>query len=707
MVLSQLRDYLGEKLAHLRRDWKIFQQSGEDPRSALQVHDDTDLARLEHGIARSLTNPQIYEQYKSEASTIEHILSDKNAHKGFPAEFYLPRDLTSLPDNRIPPSGIIALPFEFMKSQIVEASDSVPETGFTMDPRIERILRHRYPQYLPYVRKYVRPLGTTDATVNDFFKSQTPSDPVPPERKSRILDLVINFLAVTPYLPIHFIDTQYDGTPMHTGTGYFNRHSFQMNAHAAFSAPKLYEKRTTSKGYYINAFLELARRIIHNVKSTGLPFPTTVPDSAASLRNFFLKRPTMLFTRNHISDRDGKLKQRPVYAVDDLFLRIESMLTFPAHVLARKIECCIMYGFETIRGSNVMIDKIASHFNSFFTIDWSGFDQRLPRIITDIFWSDFLERIIICSHGYAPTFDYPSYPDLTPEKMFSRLDNLLWFIHTWYNNMVFITADGFSYARTSAGVPSGLLNTQYLDSFGNLFLIFDGLIEFGCSDAEIYQIYLLIMGDDNSAFTLWSIAKLESFLTFFENYALRRYGMVLSKTKSVITVIRGKIETLGYQCNYGRPKRPLGKLVAQLCYPERGPRPKYTSARAVGMAYAACGMDTTFHSLCRDIYYEFLDDAADPNEDWYFQHVQTYLPGFLRVDETLKSQINLSQFPSMETVLAHIKRWQGPLSYYPKWNRAHFINDPDVIPPSAQTMAQFRAENQIPRREIPVLWHQA
>jgi hypothetical protein len=412
----------------------------------------------------------------------------------------------------------------------------------------------------------------------------------------------------------------------------------------------------------------------------------------------------MLFTRNHISDRDGNLKQRPVYAVDDLFIRLESMVTFPAHVQARKISCCIMYGYETIRGANAQLDKIAQSFKSFFTIDWSGFDQRLPRVITDIFWTDFLERLLVISHGYAPTFDYPTYPDLTPDKMFHRLDGILHFIHTWYNNMVFITADGYPYARTTAGVPSGLLNTQFLDSFGNLFLLIDGLIEFGCTPEEILQITLFIMGDDNSAFTLWPISRLEEFISFFESYALRRFGMVLSKTKSIITVMRNKIETLSYRCNFGHPTRPLGKLVAQLCYPERGPRRKYTSARAIGLAYAACGMDSTFHSLCRDIYYEFLDDAVSPEDPMVFHHVQDYLPGFLRIDESVRSQINLSVFPSLQTVYRHVSRWQGPLSYYPKWDRAHFINDPDVIPPSFETMAEYRQRHSLPRRDIPNLW---
>lgn len=92
--------------------------------------------------------------------------------------------------------------------------------------------------------------------------------------------------------------------------------------------------------------------------------------------------PTIMYTRNHISKRTGPLKQRPVYAVDDLFLTIETMLTFPLLVQARHHDSCIMYGLEAIRKSNVYLDLIVQKYKSFFTIDWSSFDQTVPRCIT-------------------------------------------------------------------------------------------------------------------------------------------------------------------------------------------------------------------------------------------------------------------------------------------------------------------------------------
>jgi len=410
----------------------------------------------------------------------------------------------------------------------------------------------------------------------------------------------------------------------------------------------------------------------------------------------------MLFTRNHISDKDGNLKQRPVYAVDDLFILIEAMLTFPLLVMARDPECAIMYGLETIRGAMHYIDQLARSFTSFFTIDWSQYDQHLPRCITDSYYDDFLPRLIVISHGYQPTYEYPTYPDLNEHDMYDKMNNLISFLHLWYNNMTFVTADGYGYRRKHAGVPSGMYNTQYLDSFGNIFLIVDGLIEFGCSDQEIDDILLFVMGDDNSAMTNWLLSRLQLFLSFLEKYAFERYNMILSKSKSVITALRNRIEMLSYQCNFGRPLRPIGKLVAQLCYPERGLFYKYMSYRAIGVAYAAAGVDHTFHQFCRDIYLMFLPFAADQSE-FTFTRASSHLPGYLKAFDDVTAIINFSKFPTIWDVRHVYDHYHGPLTYAPKWNFAHFINAPHIIPPSAKTMYEYRLEHNLTHSDTPML----
>jgi len=705
MVYSIVRDYLAEKLERIRHEWKIFQQTGEDPKTALETTLDSDLKRYYDRFRPKFRPEDKNIFYQQQHDQIVEALEQKSGLQHFPAEFRLPLNLEDVPPDRIPPSGIDLLPWKYKSMRIVTATDEVPESGFQPHPKIQYLIDNLYPKYQQYISKYCRPLGTTDATVSDFFKPQVPSQPIPKDRSDRIISLVIRKLNVTPFLPIHFVDTQYDKRPLATGTGYHNRRDFEINAHARFSRPEEYAMKPTSKGFYINAFLQSWRTLVHRIKEYGVPFNPFQSDIPLleQLSDFILDYPTMLFTRNHISDRDGNLKQRPVYAVDDGFLTLESMVTFPMHVLARKLDCCIMYGLETFRGSNQYLDRIAMSYRSFFTIDWSGFDQRVPRVITDLFWTDFLEQLIVINHGYQPTYEYPTYPDLDEHKLFERITNILHFLHTWYNNMVFITADGYAYVRRHAGVISGMLNTQYIDSFANIYIIIDGLIEFGSSDEEIDELLLFVMGDDNSGFTYWSIIKLELFISFLEDYALRRYGMVLSKTKSIVTTLRNRIQTLSYECNFGMPTRPLGKLVAQLCYPEHGPIPKYMSARAIGIAYAACGMDATFHRFCRDVYYTFLDDAA-PLDELTMQNILRFLPGQFKLADSYFEEINLEVFPTLQQVRDKVRTWRGPLTFYPKWNRAHFIHDPDVVPPFSKTVLEYRRDNKIARRQIPTLF---
>jgi len=182
------------------------------------------------------------------------------------------------------------------------------------------------------------------------------------------------------------------------------------------------------------------------------------------------------------------------------------------------------------------------------------------------------------------------------------MDNLLHFLHLWYNNMTYLSVDGYAYRRTYCGVPSGLYNTQYLDSFGNLYLLIDAMIEFGLSDSEIKSFVIFVLGDDNTCFLPLDISIVYKFITFLEQYALTRYNMTLSITKSLLTTLRSKIETLGYSCNHGHPKRDIGKLVAQLCYPEHKLREHTMSARAIGLAYASAGICPKFHSFCQDVY---------------------------------------------------------------------------------------------------------
>jgi len=701
MPFNNVRNYFHEKLVRIKNEWKLFQQSSSDPETTQHATSDSDIKRHYHGARSKLTEAQQLAALEATYNRQKDTFINRDTQRNEAFEFFSYSPPKPVPFERSPSPGIHSVPYRYHKGQTVTTTDTLPETGFRIHHLLQHLITHKYPMYQKHIDTYCRPLGTTDATFSDFNREQVPSAPIPEDRKQAILRHCHRFLATKPYLPVHFVDTQYAKLPLSTGTGYYNRHHYKTKAHAHYSRPSEYADKPTSKGYYINAFLENSRTIVHTIKQTGVPFtndpssPYDADDLAHHLNKFINEHPTVLYTRNHISDRNGILKQRPVYAADDLFLLIEVMLTFPLLVQARKPQCCIMYGLETIRGANHYLDHVAKSYRSYFSIDWSQFDQRLPRVVTDIFYTDFLRSLIVINQGYQPTYEYPTYPDLDETKLFNRMDNLLTFLHLWFNNMTYLSSDGYAYRRTHAGVPSGIFNTQYLDSFGNIFIIVDALYEFGTTDDEIEAFLLFIMGDDNCAFTHWSIVRLDNFVTFLEGYALRRYNMVLSKTKSIVTSLRHKIETLGYTCNFGTPTRPLGKLIAQLCYPEHGPTDKYMSARAIGIAYAAAAMDLTFHNFCRDVYYTFLPFASPVNEDT-MANVIKFLPGQFKMLDSWTELLQFDHFPSFYEVQATYASYKGPLSFAPKWNHAHFKFDPDTTLPGSKTMLEYQLENGLP-----------
>jgi hypothetical protein len=694
MVFQQIRDYYFELQRIIPTEWKHFQRVDYHPPESTDSPEAYDLRRLLHTY-RSPSNPAATEEYRHNYLQVTKGLSERDILKGEPFEFFEPADLTRFPESRIPAPGILQLPIRMHPDQVITSTDLLPETGFTIHPLIDYLITAKYPEYRSIINRLCRPLGTTDATFNDFNKEQVETPPVPKELNDAIIPLIRIIIGAQPYQPLHYVDVLYAKLPLSTGASYFYRHSYDMRTHAAYSCPKDYSHKPSSKGYFYNAYNEFSRTVVHRIKTYGLPFSPedlTKTEIDDKLRNFFISHATMLFTRNHISDRDGNLKQRPVYAMDTLFIHLECMITFPLHIHARSMKSCIMYSLETIRGGCRYMDNIASQYNSFLCIDWSSYDQRMPYHIIETFFTLFIPSLIVINHAYQPTVEYPTYPDLSSTDMANRIFNILCFIRLWYFNCVYVTADGYAYIRTLAGVASGMFNTQYLDSYCNLYLLIHALFHFGCTPEEIMEISFFIMGDDNVLLTLWEAKRLYAFMLFLEKHALERFNMVLSTKKSIFTTLRSKIEMLGYTCTYGNATRNSDKLIAQLCFPERGPRDKFMSARAIGIAYASAGNDLKLYNFCRDVYHTFLP-YADTSEEVMRGNLARYLPGMFRVLDDPTEFLNVERFPTIDEIRIRYRRWSGPLDPTTRWNIAHFIELPGESLTDIQTLEDYMSAN--------------
>lgn len=594
-------------------------------------------------------------------------------------------DVTRLPRCRIPTDGIKIVPLKYHRQKVDRIPDEDDNVGDETHPDIHDTIHRKYPKFIPALTNWCRPHATTEAVFRDFNRAQFPVKEVDPQRLQTIMELILWALDVKPYPVLTFNDVLFAKLPLNTGTGYYHKRSYAATSHAKYSSPDEYKDLTLSKGHFINYHYPLFHSHVHSIKRHGLPFridkqPTTREEwkkISIRLQYYFNCRPTNLYTRLHISKRakDEPKKARPVYGVDDGFLHLEAMYTLPLIVQARKMSCAIMHSLETLRGSNHYLDQVAQDYKSYLTIDYSRFDQTAPRVITNKYFTEFLPRLIFINGPTQRTIAYPEGKGLLKESYFYRTVNCLQFLHLWYNNMVFLNADGYAYKRTCAGVPSGLLNTQELDSFVNLFVVFDSLLEYGLDSETIKTFRFFVMGDDNSIFTPLDIYELNKIFKFIIHYVNERWNMTINGDKCIITDNRQYIETLSYQCNFGRPKKNIIKLCAQLCYPEHGIVEKYMSSRAIGLAYASCGQDKTFYNLCRDVYDLFKDKAEYDDKIKY--KMTKYLPGTIKLLETKDEVLNFEKFPTYEEVCKRVDQWEGELPYKHKWDESYFLDPPN------------------------------
>lgn len=272
--------------------------------------------------------------------------------------------------------------------------------------------------------------------------------------------------------------------------------------------------------------------------------------------------------------------------------------------------------------------------------------------------------------------------------------------------MTYLSFDGFAFVRSHGGVPSGLLNTQFLDSFGNMYIIIDCLLEFGFTTQECYQMLFCVMGDDNLIFLTQNFNRVCLFMSFLEEYSASRHGMALSILKSVYTNLRSKITFLSYDNNYGLPTRPIGKLVAQLAFPERpipAEREWIHAARALGLAYAACGQDAHFHLLCKMVYDSFRPSTPVPTHHLMktFKKWKYQLPEF----DVESLEYTFPNFPTYREIVDNLRHYHGSFSSQDKWNFSVFNVPPNDNLTDYVTLKQYVSRNPEMSATFDEFWH--
>ncbi|AAL79540.1 putative RNA dependent RNA polymerase [Heterobasidion partitivirus P] len=684
---------------------------------------------------------QPHEKYRELLETYRLSSTDGNlkAIQDFVSEYdfqyFMPTGIETLPDNRVPAPGIRALPqFRFHPVAALNRFRSIPRTGFNALWTIVNLLATSFMSYVYVISDYCRPAGNIDAIFENFNQAVSPVKDVTSQRLNEIMILIFHFLPIVPHPPVNFPDLRFYKWSLVTSADYHAHHSSDMQNESTRYWTHLrdtsqledrfdYSKNPRSKGFFFNSLLLRCRRIVHNIKYTGWPIPHDPSESKTSFLQrmlyWTLMNPTVMYVRSQIS-KITKLKVRPVYNAPMLFLMLEAMLTLGLMAQCRKPDNCILWSYETIRGGMHELHRISTEFNVFMGFDYSRFDQLAPFTIIYHFWATFIPMIIRVDRGYQQstiyTKDQYAYDF---EKKYDNLDksepkfqefakksnnlfpkhvvafsfvifNILSFIWWWYVFMVFITPDGYGYVRLLAGVPSGIFMTQILDSFVNLFIFVDALLEFGFSIDQIKCFRLFIQGDDNLVFYLGDLTRIFDFYEWYPEYALDRWHMIVSPDKSWITRLRTKIEVLGYTNANGMPHRDVSKLIATLAYPERTILDKnrypILMSRAIGIAYANAGHDHAVHQLC---YHAYLDARKKSNLSASelkeiiipYQKLGFYEIFSVNIEELFPTLVrNLDRFPTFYEIRDNLSKWHGPHDIYPMWP-LQFTDRPDFINP--------------------------
>jgi len=235
--------------------------------------------------------------------------------------------------------------------------------------------------------------------------------------------------------------------------------------------------------------------------------------------------------------------------------------------------------------------------STFVTVDWSGFDLRslFSLIRKHVFpaWRTYFDF----HNGYYPTKFYKSSP--TNPEFIQRL----W---DWTNEAVFQMPfrmmDGSTFLRLFRGIPSGLFETQFLDSFYNMVMILTILDAMGF---DISKIWIKVQGDDSLVFLRFHIPANQhaEFKAKFEALASYYFDHVARQDKTDIFNSPEGVGVLGYYNENGYPTRDWRKLLAQLLHPRsQKPTLELLKARVCGIQYASMYRYKEVTQVCEAIF---------------------------------------------------------------------------------------------------------
>jgi hypothetical protein len=509
-------------------------------------------------------------------------------------------------------------------------------------------------QYQHIVHGFRRSFNSDEALTEDFFKCNIPKHSIIRDTfYTQALDITTELFRPTQqYRPVHYADLRYYPWTLNTSieAPFSTDTSLRNRIKEAFLSGLLQSPKLTMHNCYNHVFV-YNRPIIHMIKE------------GKSKGNKFFYWNTA-HARSHMVLYDDPSKIRMVFGVPKLLLQVELMLLWPYFNWLRKGSTPLAWSYETLNGGIYKIyTEASSHSYSIQTwlaLDWSKFDKYARfELIDDIhqIWSTFM----IMDQGYIPTSDYRE-----SQTEAWRIANLWKFMSQAVKFTPIRLPDGSEWTRTHATIPSGLLQTQVLDSWYNAVITITCLLALGYTVTK--ELFIKILGDDSLVGLIEFIQpeNYEDFLDKFATEALQRFGAKLNRKKSSVKNTLQGSNFLGYTFNNAIPVRDELALLAQLAYPERNWDINKLAARAVGICWASCGQSDLVYNVCLDVF-NFCVNVANAVPDPQGYSWMEYL--------MITSSIDPTVFPTKADLTEYLlSPRHDPKSDFKFWNPDHFFS---------------------------------
>jgi len=441
---------------------------------------------------------------------------------------------------------------------------------------------------------YRRSVVTTDALITDFMKLNDVSyKDIDWKHPSIVLGFETAKQQFTPkdkLHPVHYCDVFEYPFPEDT------------SAEEPYRTAEQFTEYSTRKRDCKDHCFEKGRNDLHQIKEGH---PVRIYDILANARSHLV-----------LANEDDKI--RMVYGYPFRELTFEAMFYWPYYSALTNGDHITMWGREMYNGGMRHLNKLMSEDETYFCLDWKSFDKKAQSSLIDKAFD-----IVFDCFDTSTYHKSPIYGSRHIKNGKVRMGRVMNHIRNFFKHGPVRLPGKKRFKRNFAGVPSGSMFTQLIDSIVNAIMINTICVEV---TGQLPK-WLRVLGDDSVFGLITAIDDLDLLKSEFANAARELFGAELNVSKSVITKDRNEVTMLGYRNNNGLPDRDIDDLLARFVHPENNPGSSANrKGRCVGLAWASIGKDPIFIEMMKAAYSEMKDVEINERELRYFNTFTLGIP---------------------------------------------------------------------------------